>query len=81
MRARGARIPSLRQPSAWLVAVGGLVLFAGGPVLSPGSLPASAAPPPWLAWIAPPALYALLCLGLPGVPVARRLVAAAALTL
>ncbi|HLE44559.1 MAG TPA: hypothetical protein VJB36_11125, partial [Methylomirabilota bacterium] len=66
---------SLRQPSSWLLAGSGLILYLWAPMLLAGEdLGAAAgAVPSWVPVVAPPLLYALLLLGLPGVPTTRRL--------
>lgn len=65
---------SLRQPSSWLLAASGLILYLWAPMLLAGEdLRAAGAVPSWVPVVAPPLLYAVLLVGLPGVPAARRL--------
>lgn len=73
---------SLRQPSSWLLAGSGLILYLWAPMLLAGEdLGAAAgAVPSWVPVVAPPLLYALLVLGLPGVPATRRLAGLAVLS-
>lgn len=71
---------SLRQPSAWLLAISGAILYAWAPTtVSNEHLAGAADVPGWLPVVAPPLLYGLLLTGLPRVQLARRLAGAAAL--
>jgi hypothetical protein len=65
---------SLRQPSSWLLAASGLILYVWAPMLLAGEeLRTAGAVPAWFPVVAPPLLYAVLLLGLPGAPATRRL--------
>ncbi|MBI4013438.1 MAG: hypothetical protein HY359_14055 [Candidatus Rokubacteria bacterium] len=65
---------SLRQPSSWLLAASGLILYVWAPMLLAGEeVRTAGAVPAWFPVVAPPLLYAVLLLGLPGAPATRRL--------
>ncbi len=71
---------TLAQPSSWLVAVGGLVLYLWTPALLVGADPhALPAAPPWLVLVAPLVVYALLFFCLPGLSGPGRIVGTAVL--
>ena len=67
------RVPSLHRISPWILSASGLILFVLAPLIAPGeALRGPSSLPSWVPWIAPPLLYGLLLVGLPGLTVARR---------
>ena len=74
------RVPSLHRISAWILAASGLVLYTWAPLVVPGeTLRGSSGLPWWMPWVAPPVLYGLLLVGLPGLTAVRRVIGTAAL--
>lgn len=77
---RAAPTPTLRQPSAWLLAASGVVLYAWAPTLVLGGhLQEPSGLAGWLPWVAPPLLYGVILAGVPGVPMRRGLAGMAVL--
>jgi predicted regulator of Ras-like GTPase activity (Roadblock/LC7/MglB family) len=80
MRHGRVRVPSLHRVSAWFLSASGLTLFVLAPLIAPGdSLRGPSSLPAWVPWIAPPLLFGLLLVGLPGLTAARRVFGAIAL--
>src|SRR5262249_34570600 len=67
---------SLKQPSAWLLATSGALLYFWAPSLLAGQTPAGAGEVAgWVPLAVPPLLYVLLVAGVPRSSVLRRLAA------
>jgi hypothetical protein len=72
----------LRHPGTWLLVVGGTLLYGWAPTTVPAdAVGTDPVVPAWLVVAAPPLLYGLLLVGIPRVPMARRLAGVAALWL
>ncbi|HEV8307641.1 MAG TPA: hypothetical protein VGW35_08220 [Methylomirabilota bacterium] len=76
MKARAPLIQSLTQPASWLLAASGLILYVWAPTTMLEARGGGSAIQWWVPVAAPPVLYSLLLLGLPGLSTARRAAAA-----